>query len=223
MTTPGDMRPALDVATGIEELTQAPERLGNQWGLRYATVINVVDARNVIGRYDNEVTDVNVPMISLVGSLAASARVAVLFIPPSGNYIITTLTGAITVASTVDSVPVSTTSGVFIPLTGGNNAGLVFVAGASGRTLCHFRLSQSGTDCITSVRLGTGGTIGAGTVIHASNDLEAIRGAAGEFGTTILFAGLTPGLTYNAQMEHRSGTGSNCFWARRQVIVVPTP
>lgn len=88
---PGDLKSALDVATGIEELAQAPERLGNQWGLRYATILSVLDARNVLGRYDNDVTDVNIPMISLIGQLIIGIRVAVIFIPPSGNYVISIL------------------------------------------------------------------------------------------------------------------------------------
>ena len=89
---PGDLKTAADVVTGIAELATTPDRLGNQWGLRYATVISVIDAWNVFGRYDNETTDTDVPMISLVGRLVVGTRVAVIYVPPSGNYIMQVIT-----------------------------------------------------------------------------------------------------------------------------------
>lgn len=91
MTAPDDLKAALDVAIGIEELATTPDRLGNQWGLRFATVLEVPDAENVVARYDNESTERGIPMISLVGQLVTGIRVAAIYVPPSGNYIISIL------------------------------------------------------------------------------------------------------------------------------------
>lgn len=62
-----------------------------QWEMKFATVV-VAGETSFVGRFDGEGFDgtatVNVPMISLVGYVAPNQRVAVLCVPPAGNYAI---------------------------------------------------------------------------------------------------------------------------------------
>lgn len=157
--------------------------------------------------------------VVLLGQSAVSAK--------SSSWLLLGALGsacANTVSSGVDGTAVATTSGAFVPLTGGFNVGVVFTAPTSGRVLIHFRTSQfapGGSTAIASIRLGLDGVIGAGTLVQAASDNEAISGSSAEFGTTIDFLNLTPGAVYNAEMQHRSSGGGNCFWARREIIVAP--
>lgn len=81
---------ATQFGAGVEELIVQLQRLGLQWTLRNATVVaygaDAVDATNVQGVYDGDVATIR--MISLVGAPPVGARVAVVFVPPAGNYII---------------------------------------------------------------------------------------------------------------------------------------
>lgn len=88
MTTPidyGGSFPSLDPG----EVVSGNVRLNSTWNLRYATVVATVFNNDsaVLGRYDGDVTQLT-PLISLIGQLTVGDRVAVLFVPPSGNYVI---------------------------------------------------------------------------------------------------------------------------------------
>lgn len=128
---------------------------------------------------------------------------------------------ATTVSSGIYSPPINTTSAVYGPVV---SHGVAFRVPASGKVLCHFRTSHfapAGSTALTSVRLGEGAVVGAGTLIQAPLDDVAISGSANEFGTTVWFPNLTPGLEYNVEFAHRSSGGGNCFWSRREVIISP--
>ena len=137
---------------------------------------------------------------------------------------------AVTVASGVDTTNVITTSAPFVPLTGLFNVGIAFVAPTSGRVLINLRavmLMDVGTVGKASFRVGTGATIGAGTVIQAAGDATGISSFANtsspEFGSQFLVSGLVAGDTYNVQMEHRRVSGAgNTIFGNRQVTVIPT-
>lgn len=134
---------------------------------------------------------------------------------------------ASTQSSLVDPAGVSTTSLTYVPLTGTFNPGVVFQAPASGRVLVHIRSSFAaavGQTAWTSARIGTGNVVGAGTLVLAATDNNAVMspGSMDAGATFSVFTGLTPGTTYNAEMQHRT-TGGTSFWARRQIIVEPVP
>lgn len=139
------------------------------------------------------------------------------------------MVSAATVASEVDTTNVITTSAPFVPLTGLFNVGVAFFAPTSGRVLVNIRavmLMDAATVGKASFRLGTGATIGAGTVIQAAGDATGISSFAAtsspEFGSQFLVSGLVAGDTYNVQMEHRRVSGAgNTIFGNRQITVIP--
>lgn len=75
----------------VQEVQDNAKNLGLNWILRPATIGTYDDDTNVaIATFDGDAE--SVPMISLVGYLAAGTRVMVMVVPPSGNYI-TGITG----------------------------------------------------------------------------------------------------------------------------------
>lgn len=74
------------------EIISGVERLHASWGLRYATIRSVTSDFSAVGIYHGDSVN-EVPFISLVGPLFPEQRVAALFIPPSGNYVISVLSG----------------------------------------------------------------------------------------------------------------------------------
>jgi hypothetical protein len=75
-----------------------------------------------------------------------------------------------------------------------------------------------------SVRIGEDSSIGSGTQFQAASDnfglMLNVVGTA-DIGTQFEITGLTPGLTYNAQLQHRTSAGTS-FWSRREVIISPS-
>lgn len=106
--------------------------------------------------------------------------------------------------------------------------GIDFVAPPSGKVTILFGtagFNAANNDNKTAVRVGTGSTVGAGTEFYAATDSDMIlyNARSTEAYRLTSFAevtGLTPGNTYNVQMQHKvsAGTGSFLF---RFVKVIP--
>lgn len=79
MTTP------LDVA-GVEAVQADADRLGLQWQMRTATVLQVVDSTAVLAIYDGDTQPT--PMQLIGPRVLAGDRVQVVFVPPEGNYVL---------------------------------------------------------------------------------------------------------------------------------------
>jgi hypothetical protein len=101
------------ITAGVSEARTGVKHT-DTWGLRLATVTTAGDS-TVIAVFDGDgftgVKSVPIPMISLAGYIPVGARVAVISVPPSGNYIIQRIYGP---ADTewVDYSPALTSSGV---------------------------------------------------------------------------------------------------------------
>jgi hypothetical protein len=217
--------PSLTVLGAAQAVQENAQNLGLQWQIRPGTVSSVTENGpvNVFVDGDNNVAT---PAISLIGAVSASARVWVLQVPPSGNYIIGTgyLDGQ--VSSGVGLTGVSTGSTTYaVTLT---SLGRAFVAPASGKVIVHLRSSiapaAGPATAWMSVRIGEGSVIGSGTVFQAASDNYALMlGVTGsaDVGTSFEVSGLTPGAVYNAQLQHRTSAGTS-FWSRREVIISPS-
>lgn len=140
--------------------------------------------------------------------------------------------GARTVSSGVDVNTVSTTSAVYVALTGAiPDVAAAFYAPSSGRVRVDWRaqlFADAGTTGKASFVLLTGLALGTGTVVSASADSKAIQTfgntSSPEFGSFTLVTGLTPGAPYNVYMQQRrSGGAGNTFFANREIMVTPVP
>lgn len=87
-------------------------RLNDNWQLRYATVTDIRSISQATGRYDGDVSDNTIPLISLAGPLGVGWRVAVIFIPPSGNYVFSVISTVGGASEYVDYFPTLSSSGV---------------------------------------------------------------------------------------------------------------
>jgi hypothetical protein len=112
--------------------------------------------------------------------------------------------------------------------TGGTTpVGASFVAPASGKVVvswaCGLTGSASGTIALCSPRIGTGGSVNAGTEIVAAADSRALQHSGTleeQQGRSSLFTGLTGGNTYNVALRYRSASGTATI-TRVEVNVVP--
>lgn len=80
------------VDAGIQAMLENAKRLGLVWTLRLATVIRGSDVAAISAVYDGDTQTIS--MTSVIGPLAIGARVYVVMVPPSGNYIIGTVSTA---------------------------------------------------------------------------------------------------------------------------------
>ena len=107
--------------------------------------------------------------------------------------------------------------------------GVSFVAPPSGLVLIHGMATgwnNNNNPSLLSVETRTGGTIGSGSVVLASDDNTASENHAGvniplRHKVMSRVSGLTAGTTYNAALTYRGIGGSTCFYNRRHVIVQP--
>ena len=119
-------------------------------------------------------------------------------------------------------------------LTGATACGLSFVAPPSGKVLVHWagNIETNGTTDlgIISIRVGTGSTLGAGSVELApdsdwsisSAGLAANLASRAHHGRTRLIDSLTPGDTYNAITQHAmTGATDSGDIFYRELIVQP--
>lgn len=107
--------------------------------------------------------------------------------------------------------------------------GVAFVAPPSGKVSLHWSANLDCTAagffalCTAEVRVG--GTVGAGAVFLAANDVNALwqQGTDGlRYGTSKLVGGLTPGTTYNVSLWQRSNNVANTAqFVNREVYVTP--
>jgi len=73
------------IGIGAQEIVANANRLGLVWQMRIATVVDGDTPPQVSALYDGD--DAAINMTSMIGGLAIGARVFVLEVPPSGNYI----------------------------------------------------------------------------------------------------------------------------------------
>lgn len=126
--------------------------------------------------------------------------------------------------SQIQNVAGTTTSTTYTAtLSVGTACGLAFTAPASGKVLithnCEVSNSASGFSLAT-IRVGTGASIGAGTVVIAAADEEAVfaSGLSVRASTSRLVTGLTAGSPYNVQEQFRVTAGTGTF-QRKSLIV----
>lgn len=110
------------IGVGIEALLQNAGRLGLTWSLNLATVAEVPTALNpaTMCIYDGD--SASIGMTSMIGYLPIGARVWVIKVPPSGNYIVgtTDLTNVLPSATTavIEAPSGTTTSSSFADFPG---------------------------------------------------------------------------------------------------------
>jgi hypothetical protein len=98
--------------------------------------------------------------------------------------------------------------------------GIDFVAPPSGKVTIHYAVAgfnSAVADNKTAVRVGTGATVGAGTQVYAPNDNDMILftgTATYRMAAFTEVTGLTPGNTYNVQMQHKVSGGTGSFLYR---------
>lgn len=82
-------QPILPIEVSIQELLHQAKQLGLVWGFRKAEVISTTAPYNrldCLARYDGDLN--GIPMQSTIGPMFVGQNVSVLYVPPSGNYII---------------------------------------------------------------------------------------------------------------------------------------
>jgi hypothetical protein len=110
----------------------------------------------------------------------------------------------------------------------GTSCGVTFVAPITGRALVLWGAAvdhnTAGRSTLVSFRLGEGAVIGAGNLVQPADDGFAISSVGVNDlapGGWYPVDGLTPGATYNVQLQHRVTVGGNGTVSRRSVIVQP--
>lgn len=142
--------------------------------------------------------------------------------PPSGL-------APTTAASDVDETSFSATYGP-----GTTPVGVTFVAPPTGKIYvnvsAYFGQSTNQKEAIVAYVLRTGGTIGSGTVVLAASGNRALvcgmavntsAPARLEATRRQLITGLTPGSTYNVQIEFATTAGGGCEVFFRELLVEP--
>lgn len=140
----------------------------------------------------------------------------------SGDHLVATATAF--ARNTTTGSTTSTTYITALPTAG--TCGVAFVAPPSGKVTIHFHtagFNSGANDSKTAVRVGTTGTVGAGTEVYAAtdNDMILFTGAATYgIGAFTEVSGLIAGNTYNACMAHRTSAGTGS-WLFRTIKVIP--
>lgn len=103
-----------NAATTVSALAENADRLGLTWGMRPATVVSYDwDSNTAFATYDGD--DTPIGMVSLAGPLLAGFRVMVMAVPPSANFIVSTLgipeSGTLAIRLRVTSNQTVTTGG----------------------------------------------------------------------------------------------------------------
>jgi len=83
--SPEQLAPEL-IGTGAKALVGNAKRLGLQWTLRLATVVEGSNASAVSATYDGDTVPIS--MTSMIGTMSVGQRVYVIQVPPSGNFIV---------------------------------------------------------------------------------------------------------------------------------------
>lgn len=218
-------------AAGVEAALAQAASFGLTTDYRLGTVqANSLTLPLVLVTLDNDAAPTR--CFNMTGPLYAGMRVVIIKVPPSGLYVMGTISPRplLTADSGVGIASIGTTSTTYTDT--GTPLGASFVAPSTGAVLVHFygRLqnnttTNSGFIC-PELRLGS--VIGSGTLITAANDQDGMRQQPAattqleKHGQTVLWQGLTPGVTYNANVLIRSSNaGNSCSVNDRRVIVTP--
>jgi len=112
-----------DTSTLVAAIVDNAKRLGLTWEIVYATVISGSDTTSGLATviaFDGpaDAPTVSVPAVSLIGVLRVGVRVAVLSVPPAGQYIIGALNAATLLPDPTiaygQAAVANTTSGAFV-------------------------------------------------------------------------------------------------------------
>jgi hypothetical protein len=88
--TPEQIAPEL-ISVGAKSIVENAQRLGLEWGLKIATVIDGSDPTAITAIYDGDTSSAPIDMTSMIGTLLFNQRVYVITVPPSGNFIVSQL------------------------------------------------------------------------------------------------------------------------------------
>lgn len=227
---PSSGNPA-EIAAGIQSLIESADRFQLKWRIVPATVITPSNGLTKI-RIDGDSSAANA--VSLIGVTYANARVMVISVPPTNNFIIGTLpvidalsktvyarnNGAGTTASTTFVLPTSSTVGV------------AFVAPPSGRVKIwwsseHTHSAANGWT-IQSPQIRVGEFIGSGTINQAPSDdiVTRCRSATAATGDKTISnfyfkTGLVPGSWYNVQLYARVNTAGTGTFEYQTLMIEP--
>lgn len=197
------------------------------WDLRFGRVTAVPATADAVVniQLDGDIQQ-SISAISLIGvNLAVGARVAVVSIPPSGNYVVAAPSPR-SVAAFLQLV-FTTISTVYTLGTAPQTFGVAFVAPPSGRVKVHWSAEiHHGTSfLLVSPQVATGTTVGSGTAVTgwSANDDRTVRndGASDIRSADMdIVDSLTPGGSYNVALYHRVGGGTGSI-GRRRIVVAP--
>jgi hypothetical protein len=138
----------------------------------------------------------------------------------------------VTQESEVAGSGTTTSTSYTATLTGSTTPQKAFTAPQSGKVLIHWSAymthSIANGFCYMSFEIRDGASLGAGSVVVAGSDTNAIvnrvSGAGSDdaqFGSTKLITGLTPGNSYNIQGLYKLVTAGTLTTINRRIIVQP--
>lgn len=191
-----------NIGTALSEFMSQAQRLGIVWSLRLATVTGNIDViqNTSATRIVLDGDDARITANSLIGRLAGTTRVFVMFVPPAGSYIIGRIDfGAGSPPHTFQDVIINGNLSVAGVATFGNEAfGSVSVAGGSGT--------------VTSSPISYGPLVGSGNI---QGFVTAITGS-----NAFVFASLTgvgaSGATVN--VLRNNATATSIYWYIRRSL-----
>lgn len=79
--------PAL-IGVGTQSLVENASRLGLTWNLKLGTVVAVTTTGAATVTMDGDAVPVPIGVVSMIGTLTVNARVYVMSVPPSGNFVV---------------------------------------------------------------------------------------------------------------------------------------
>lgn len=135
------------------------------------------------------------------------------------------LTAHDTSGDTQDAIGTTTSTAYTSTLTGGVACGLAFVAPASGKVVVHnsmYAFSNTANFIFMTIRVRTGGVIGAGVDVVPESDFRAnVVQQLNAQTRSRLVSGLTPGNVYNVQQRFRVDGATTGQWSAKDLIVQP--
>ncbi len=148
--------------TLVQSIKDNAQRLGLVWTLSYATVNNGDDPSNVQATFDGpQATNMSqTPLVSLIGRIGEAVRVAVMSVPPAGQYIIGTI-GTATPGLIVEASSTTGTGAIGAETTVLTTVDKPYYAGRcyEARVLSHWVASVLNNQGLVRVRISGGGTV----------------------------------------------------------------
>jgi hypothetical protein len=145
--------PAL-IGVGMQALVSEARRLGLTWTVRLATIVDTEDAGAVTGIYDGDTVPIG--LINTTGNaLVSQARVYVLMVPPSGNFIIG-FAKSLGLVSNYNAVGASGTTaiGTYSNLPGAPSVTILKGGGTETKLLVDVRISSYNSDALGIADIG---------------------------------------------------------------------